>query len=410
MSLRELQFPGCSASYISRIESGDRVPSLQVINALAERLRISAATLLGQPEAARADDLLIDAELALRLGDPDAARATYARLSTDGTAEVRARALAGLGQIAAGEGDGDQATELLEEARKILGSQFFAQRSAVQTLGMLHAHASRFEEAIRLFRGGREAALAHGDRQAALRMSLLIANTFIDLGALPESTNELADALREAEALGDPDLRARALWSQSRLHTIEGRHDLAASFARRALATLELAQDDLSIARARQLLAYIELERGHPDEALHLIESALPIVERLGAATERATLRLEQARALVMLGDSETAREIAVEVAPVLVASTRGDAGRLFITLGDVWMALAEHQNAEEMYDAAIDALSDHRNPHLTRAYRQKASLLEARGDHAAALALLKNAIDASSFDQTRARVAGAND
>src|SRR5690348_15748569 len=108
MSLRELQFPGCSASYISRIESGDRVPSLQVINALAERLRISAATLLGQPEAARADDLLIDAELALRLGDPDAAGATYARLSTDGTAEVRARALAGLGQIAAGEGDGDQ--------------------------------------------------------------------------------------------------------------------------------------------------------------------------------------------------------------------------------------------------------------------------------------------------------------
>jgi tetratricopeptide (TPR) repeat protein len=405
MSLRELQFPGCTASYISRIESGDRVPSLQVINALAERLRVSPATLLGRPEAARADDMLVDAELALRLGDVDVARETYSRLIEDGIVEVRARALAGLGQIAAAEGDGGQATELLEEAHGLLGSRFLAQLSAVQTLGLLYADASRFEEAIVLFRGGRDAALARGDRPAALRMLLLIANSFIDLGALPESTRELADALGEAETLGDLDLRARTLWSQSRLHTIEGRHDLAASFARRALATLEVAQDDLSIARARQLLAYIELERGRPDEALGLIEAALPIVERSGAATERATLRLEQARALVMLGDSEAAREIALEVSPVRVASARVDTGRLFITLGDIWSALAEPGSAEEMYDAAIAALSGHRNPHLARAYRQKASLLEARGDHAAALALLKHAVDAASVQPVPARI-----
>jgi tetratricopeptide (TPR) repeat protein len=267
----------------------------------------------------------------------------------------------------------------------------------VQTLGMLHAQSSRFEEAIRLFGAGRDAALARGDRQAALRMSLLVANSYIDLGALPESNKELADALREAETLGDPELRARTLWSHSRLHTIEGRHDLAATFARRALATLEVAQDDLSIARAQHLLAYIELERGRADEALALIETALPIVERLGAATERATLRLEQARALVMVGDTDAAREIALDIAPVLLGTTRGDAGRLFTTLGDIWAQLGDDDRADEMYDAAIEALSDHRNPHLVRAYRQKAALLEQQGDHTGALELLKVAVDTTS-------------
>ena len=31
LSQRELAFPGCSAAYISRIERGERVPSLQVM-------------------------------------------------------------------------------------------------------------------------------------------------------------------------------------------------------------------------------------------------------------------------------------------------------------------------------------------------------------------------------------------
>jgi transcriptional regulator with XRE-family HTH domain len=37
LSQRELAFPGCSAAYISRIEQGERTPSLQVLRELAER-------------------------------------------------------------------------------------------------------------------------------------------------------------------------------------------------------------------------------------------------------------------------------------------------------------------------------------------------------------------------------------
>jgi transcriptional regulator with XRE-family HTH domain len=37
LSQRDLAFPGCSAAYISRIEQGERIPSLQVIRELARR-------------------------------------------------------------------------------------------------------------------------------------------------------------------------------------------------------------------------------------------------------------------------------------------------------------------------------------------------------------------------------------
>src|SRR4051794_41343621 len=39
LSQRQLAFEGCTAAYISRLEAGARVPSLQMINELAVRLR-----------------------------------------------------------------------------------------------------------------------------------------------------------------------------------------------------------------------------------------------------------------------------------------------------------------------------------------------------------------------------------
>src|SRR3972149_8109646 len=41
LSQRELAFPGCSAAYISRIERGERIPSLQVLRELASRCGVS---------------------------------------------------------------------------------------------------------------------------------------------------------------------------------------------------------------------------------------------------------------------------------------------------------------------------------------------------------------------------------
>lgn len=397
MSLRDLSFPGCSPSYISRLENGSRLPSLQLVNALASRLGVRSEELLGTPAERRLEEQLVDGEVALRLGDVETARTTFTAIAELATGDTKALALGGLADVSASEGEADEAIELLEQARELLGPRFPEQASLVRALGTLRSMRGEYDEAIALFAAGRDAAQARGDRAAALRLTLLAANTYIDLGSLPESADQLAAALAEADALGDHDLRARTLWSQSRLHTIEGRHDLAAEFARRALGALQASEDDLSVARAKQLLAYIEAERGAGEAALSLLEEAVPIVERTGNAPERALILLEQARVLAQLGRFDEARELAIEVAPVLTRSARADSGRCFTTLGDVWAAVGDDEAALGMYDAAIDALDGHRSPWLATAYKRKAALLEARGDEAGALALLKRAVDAES-------------
>src|SRR4029453_6678332 len=55
LSQRQLSFPGCSAAYISRLEAGDRVPSLQLLRKLAATLNAGgpylAAGCARRPEA-----------------------------------------------------------------------------------------------------------------------------------------------------------------------------------------------------------------------------------------------------------------------------------------------------------------------------------------------------------------------
>src|SRR3970282_919762 len=45
LSQSALSFPGCSTGYVSRIQAGQRVPSLQVLRELAAQLGISEAWL-----------------------------------------------------------------------------------------------------------------------------------------------------------------------------------------------------------------------------------------------------------------------------------------------------------------------------------------------------------------------------
>src|SRR3989304_2884596 len=68
LSQRALSFPGCSPAYISRIEAGERIPSLQLLRELGRQLGGSEDFLATGTEAgASRSSLLVDAEVALRL-------------------------------------------------------------------------------------------------------------------------------------------------------------------------------------------------------------------------------------------------------------------------------------------------------------------------------------------------------
>jgi transcriptional regulator with XRE-family HTH domain len=83
LSQRELAFPGCSAAYISRIERGERIPSLQVMRELARRIGVSETVLAyGReslvPDVART---VREAESAEANGDKTARAKAYAALA-----------------------------------------------------------------------------------------------------------------------------------------------------------------------------------------------------------------------------------------------------------------------------------------------------------------------------------------
>jgi transcriptional regulator with XRE-family HTH domain len=80
ISQRELAFPGCSAAYISRIERGERIPSLQVMRELANRVGIGEAELAygREPIDPTVSRALRAVEAAERAGGQDAARAYQA--------------------------------------------------------------------------------------------------------------------------------------------------------------------------------------------------------------------------------------------------------------------------------------------------------------------------------------------
>src|SRR5437868_11354469 len=77
LSQRELAFPGCTAVYICRIERGDRVPSLQVLRELARRVGVAEDYLATGTETASEADALLDADVALRLDQPELAEHLY---------------------------------------------------------------------------------------------------------------------------------------------------------------------------------------------------------------------------------------------------------------------------------------------------------------------------------------------
>ena len=118
LTQRDLSFDGCTAAYVSRIEAGARVPSLQILHEFAKRLDVSPEYLAtGQPDGGDLSSDLLEAEVALRLGDEQRAAELYEAAHTEAdSAAALARAQLGLGRLALHRGDVPQGVALLEQA------------------------------------------------------------------------------------------------------------------------------------------------------------------------------------------------------------------------------------------------------------------------------------------------------
>jgi tetratricopeptide (TPR) repeat protein len=391
LSQRALAHGICTPAYVSRLEKGERIPSLQLLRRLAERLDADADELASGVRAAVGDPL-VDAELALRLGESEDAERVFRETLEQGSRSSRARALTGLGRLAFERGDHRAAIELLEAAAEWPQSS----DAVAETLGRAYAMVGELESAIAVFERARDRARERTEPIETLRFSVLLANALMDATNFGRAAELLGDAIVAVDNSRDPILRARLWWSQSRLHAMQDDPETAARYARRALETLELTEHAIYAARAHQLLAHIELNRSHPQEALDLLETGYPLIEQSGNRYEQAMFKLEHARAFIQLGRSEEAAAVAMEASGMLADASPADAGRAYAVVADVFAELGDRARALELYELADETLPIDNRIGRDIATR-RAELLEQEGRKDEALEVLKRAMQAQT-------------
>jgi tetratricopeptide (TPR) repeat protein len=394
---RELTFDGCTAAYLSRVEAGQRIPSLQILTRLAERLGTTATFLATGKDAG--PDPLFEAELAARTGDAALARRLYADAMASGGSVLAARAEVGLGRLAFDAGDREAAIELLERALAEPGLPGPERATALELLGKALALLARFDESRASFDQGLALARDAHDRLAELRFAVLLANLLIDRGNPERAEQLLSTIIEDARRTQDPIALSNLYWSQARLHLSQHRPDLAARYARMAHATLETTEHTVNAARALALLAHIENDRGNHADALAFAEEGAPILAAAGNRLDEGMLLLEKARALGALGSRDEAIGIALGAIPRFDGAHPTSAARGYAVAADIFKDVGEDARALELYELAVET-SPTEDRHLSDIYRAIGELYEAAGRPADALESFKRALDV----QTRIR------
>jgi tetratricopeptide (TPR) repeat protein len=394
MSQRQLSFPGCSPAYISRIESGDRIPSLQLLRELGRRLDVSEDWLATGSEDRGEEQgrALLEAELALRLDDLDLAERLYEDMLEHEL--TRAHAQTGLGQVAYRRGRPRSAIEHFERALELYGAEECRHPDLAESLGRAYAMVGELESAIAVFERCLKEAEDAGDELERVRFELLLGHALIDSGNLGRAEEVLGRALSLGRDSLNPIVRVNLYWTQSHLHAERNDPETAARYARRALELLRMTEDTYRTARAHQLLAYIENDRGNAEDALELLREGWPLLEQSGNALERAQYRIEEARALAKLGQAEEAAALAMQISGIIADAHPEDAARSYTLLAQVYEELGDGSRALELYELAAELLKPNNpNRFLVDVYARMAELYEAASRTDEAYAYMKKAV-----------------
>jgi tetratricopeptide (TPR) repeat protein len=392
LSQRQLSFPGCSPAYLSRIEAGDRAPSLQLMRELASRLGVTEDYLAyGRVKEQRLDALL-EAEVALRMDDQERAAELYQAEVESDEPRRSSSALEGLGQLAFRTGDLGETIDLLEQAKARRPEDAGPSWALDATLGRAYALSGDLEASIALLGRSLEAAQETQDLIEEVRFAVLLSAALSDAGRLADAEDAVSNVLARAEELSDPLARIRLYWAECRLHLAAERPAVAERYARKVIELLELTEDSFNLSRAYRLMAGIELQRGRPQEALELVEKAQATVGQTGNEAEWAVNRLVQAQALAALGELDEAAQLAMSLGDA-IAERPEETGQSYAVLAATFAGAGDTARAIELYELACEFLEGTPSRFLVTAYAELAELLDAAGKRDEAMEVLRKAV-----------------
>jgi transcriptional regulator with XRE-family HTH domain len=262
LSQRQLAGPGVTYAYVSRIENGGRKPSLKAMRLLAQRLGVSLEELeTGRrvPAAADRELRVSDAELALRLsGDLGAAEETFKTVLDEEEVEptLAARALAGLGLLAARRGDRQEEVRFLERAIETGYMRPDERPDVYEELAQALSFTDSPGRAIVLLERAVDEIRQRAARNVALEVRLMayLACAYSDAGDAGRATTLLRQTAEQVEELASPQARVRVYWSLARLAWWDAQDpDTALRYAREALALYRTTEDTRGLALAHVL-------------------------------------------------------------------------------------------------------------------------------------------------------------
>ncbi|MBB5868965.1 transcriptional regulator with XRE-family HTH domain [Allocatelliglobosispora scoriae] len=395
-----------SASYVSLIEAGRRMPEPKILRAIADRLGTSEAALL-EPEIDREHQAqlvlrLRYAELALANGDTGEALRELGDLVQHNS--IAADAHWALSRTY--EADG-RLEDAIGEVELLLDLVRGGTPCAAELLVLLNTHCRLYREVGDL---GRSIDIGEAARREVAELGLTgtendvrlvstLAGTYWQRGDWASAEVLARQAIDLAEQQGSRRSRGSAYWNASLVAEARGQLGEAIALAERALGLFTEDSDERSIARLRTDLAWIIL-RAQPVEVTRAEQLLLLARARLaeaGIEMDLAYCDTELARCHLHLGRIEQAAELAADVVrrlgerPILeVSNARTVWAQALAAGGDTAGALAQLDLVIEQ----LRALGIGRQG--ASLWREIAELLLSLGETAAAVRAFQYLADAS--------------
>lgn len=394
LSQRELAGEEMSASYISRIESGERLPTLDLLATIAFRLETTPSALIaegeGHEQSRSSDRRALDlrwAQIAMRAGEPDSA-ASYAQVVADdpeASDTQRRDARIVLAGSAEASGRLDEAIEILEPLVQQLdaGADRELWRSCQVMLCRCYKDVGDLEHAVEL---GERALVSEtevmSDEQIMLAVSL--GGAYIRRGDLKRADRLLSMILQRAEVAGSHRNQGAALWNASLVAQGEGRLEDAVALSERALALFGESDAVRNLGRLR--VTYASLLRQESAGASAAAREQLMLAQGEfdleGTVIEKARCLTELARCALDEDDLDEAQGLILRATDVIEGGPTLENAKVALVRGDVLVRRGDTREGLRTAQDAVAALDVHAESprEVAQAWRDLAALAQFAG------------------------------
>lgn len=358
-----------SVGYLSRIESGQRRPDVDMLDAIATRLDLDHDDLLANEESDEStvveQPVLDFAEIAVGLGDAKTALDHLDTLDTDQLSPsdvmrvelVRAQAFEATGDLNAAIDTLERIEPEVRDAHQRLQVGIVISR-CYRELG-------EYSDAIRSGEGALAGATKLGLEACdeSVQLSVTVASAYFERGDRDRAVRICRRAVATAEGLGSTTSRASAYWNASVMSMEQGHVSDAVPMARRALALLNEGSDDRNLTGLLTQVGLMELRLDPPavDQARgHLSEAQEGMQLSHTPPTQALWARLGLARCALLDGALHEAEDAVASVrdeadgfSPILDADALLLSAQVADAKGDLEGARAHLLNAVHKMTAA---------------------------------------------------------